>query len=431
MKSLESKLFLLIAFFIGTWGALFESVLPVLLGIGFLYNIVKFSAKCRNALWQYRYYLAIPVLLIIYVAIHSLFIINSGKYADIKPNFGVFEKLSLCFLLVILYVVSAKCFMTLKLLKQFLLCFCISVFTFNFVMLFHVTGTTLFTEPMSALTYLYESRFGFTKYFLGGRVYLDAQALQVYAAALISYFFGISSHRRWDKVIAFIAFIVLVWFLSLTVTKSSILAFLCGFILFNFYFLRKLTVRFRWTLVIACVFLVVVGYIFRPANFERRWDEIKHEIEEVRQGKLSGGSSIVPRIVFYQSCLKHIDSWGVWGLGVYTERVSKQWYLDSGNHVVAVASHSHNSFLQYWMWMGIVGLLFILSWFCLPLIRMFRSKKYSFLAMSIIVALFVDCNFEVQLIINDALPAVIFLLAMFYVCHERFYELEDFSRKPF
>jgi hypothetical protein len=76
------------------------------------------------------------------------------------------------------------------------------------------------------------------------------------------------------------------------------------------------------------------------------------------------------------------------------------------------------------MWLGIVGLCFILSWFFLPVIRMLRSKCYSFLALSIIVALFVDCQFEVQLVVNDALPVVVFFLALFYVFYDRFAELE-------
>ena len=74
----------------------------------------------------------------------------------------------------------------------------------------------------------------------------------------------------------------------------------------------------------------------------------------MNNGKLDGGSTLVPRIVFYQSCLKNIDSWGIWGLGVYTNVVSKQWYQASGNRVVASLTHSHNSYLQYWMLMGYI-----------------------------------------------------------------------------
>ena len=43
MKNLESKLFLLIAFFIGTWGALFHAMQTGLIALGLIYNIVKYK----------------------------------------------------------------------------------------------------------------------------------------------------------------------------------------------------------------------------------------------------------------------------------------------------------------------------------------------------------------------------------------------------
>lgn len=425
MKNIEVKLFLLIAFFIGTWGALFNVIQTALIALGLIYNIVKYKDDFFENIKKYKYYIAIPVVAIIYLSIHTLIIIYSGKYAEVKPGFGLFEKIALFFLLGVLYVISIKSFLTLQLLRKFLFCFCISVFTFNFVMLFHLTGTDLFLHPGSAVTYLYESRFGFTKYFLGGQVYLDAEALQIYAAALIVYFFGITQTRLRDKVIAFVFFAILVWFLSLTVTKSSILSFLCGFILFNFYFFRKLSVSFRWVLIVSFLIVGIFGYYFRPASFDQRWEEMKKEVNDVRNGDTEGGGSITPRFVFYRSCFENIDSWGIWGLGVYTNPVSKQWYVNSGNSVVASLGHSHNSYLQYWMLMGILGLVFILSWFIIPIIKMVRYRQYSFLALALLFAFFIDCNFEVLLIVSDGLPVVIFFLAMFYIHSEKFYLLEN------
>lgn len=424
MKDLESKLFLLVAFFIGTWGALFHSVQTGLIALGLVYNLVKYKDDFVGNLKKYKCYVAIPVIYILYSAVHTLIIVTSGKYAGLKPGFGIFEKEFLVFLLGTLYVISLKSFVGLRLLKQFLLCFCISVLTFNLVMLFYLGGEHLFSAPQIAIQNLYDSRFGGTKHFLSGEVYLDAQTLQIYAAALIAYFFGIVRTKTGEKIIAFTAFALLVWFLSLTVTKSSIFSFLCGFFIFNFYFFRKLTVSRRWLFVGVILLVGISGYISRPASFDRRWEQLKQEIEDVNNGKLEGGSTLVPRIVFYQSCLKNIHSWGIWGLGVYTNAVSKQWYQASGNRVVASLTHSHNSYLQYWMLMGIVGLVFILSWFVCPVKSMVCSKKYSFLALSLLVAFFIDSNFEVLLIVNDALPVVMFFLMMFYVFRDQFYDLE-------
>lgn len=427
MKNLESKLFLLIAFFIGTWGALFHAMQTGLIALGLIYNIVKYKDDFVRNIKKYKYYVAIPVIYILYSAVHTLIIVTSGKYAGLKPGFGIFEKEFLVFLLGVLYVISLKSFVSLRLLKQFLLCFCISVLTFNLVMLFHLGGENWFTAPQTVVQNLYASRFGGTKHFLNGEVYLDAQALQIYAAALIAYFFGIIRTKMGEKVIAFTAFALFVWLLSLTVTKSSILSFLCGFVIFNLYFFRKLSVWQRWMFIGVILLVGIRGYIFRPASFDQRWIQLKQEIEDVNNGKLDGGSTLVPRIVFYQSCLKNIDSWGIWGLGVYTNVVSKQWYQASGNRVVASLTHSHNSYLQYWMLMGVVGLVFILSWFVYPVKSMICSKKYSFLALSLLVAFFIDSNFEVLLIVNDALPVVMFFLMMFYVFRDQFYALEHES----
>ncbi len=425
MKNFEQKCLLLIAFLLGTWGSLFESVQVISICIGLLYNIKKYPQQFWANLRQYKYYLLIPVLVIFYTGVHTMFIMHSGNYSDIKPSFGIFEKLALSFLLVTVYVLSIKEFLTVRLLKQFLVCFCSGVFLFNFIMLFHVAGFNLLAQPLEAIAYLYESRFGFTKYFLGGKVYLDTEALQIYTAALICYFGGISASV--NKFWAFTFFVIFVWFLSLTVTKSSILGFLCGFILFNLCFLKKISASFRRVLVIFSVLILGVGYVFRPSSFDNRWEEMKCEIQDVREGDLSGGGSITPRVVFYKICLKHIDEWGIWGLGVYTPSLSKQWYRESDNYHVMVRSHSHNSFLQYWMWLGIVGLLFVLSWFVMPIVKMIRLQQYSFLSLAIIFAFFIDCQFEVQLVVNDALPMIIFLLAMFYIHLDKFHSLEDLA----
>ena len=116
-------------------------------------------------------------------------------------------------------------------------------------------GTGLFTDTVQTIEHLYQSRFGFTKSLWGGKVYLDAQALQIYASALIAYFFGLVQTRRIEKGVAFVLFIILVWFLSLTVTKSSILSFLCGFVVLNLLFFPA--VFFKISLEVVCLF---VGY---------------------------------------------------------------------------------------------------------------------------------------------------------------------------
>lgn len=425
MKNLEVWLFLFIAFFLGTWGALFNIVQTVLIGAGLLFNVVKYREEFVRNFKSARFYVLIPLFYMVYLALQTVILVLSDKYDGFKPRYGIFEPEFFFFLLGILYVLSAKAFVTLRLLKSFLWVFCLSVFSFNLFFLFYLSGTDLFTHTAQAVERLYQSRFGFTKVLWGGEVYLDAQALQIYAAALIACFFGITQHKYMQKGIAFLLFVILVWFLSLTVTKSSILSFLCGFLVLNFYFLRKLTLKWRWGLVCCLCLIVVCGYIFRPASFDRRWQEMEKEIEDVRSGKLSGGSSIVPRVVFYKSCFEHLDEFAWGGLGVYTNPVSKQWYLNSGNACVAGLTHSHNSYLQYWMLGGIIGLCYILSWFVRPFLRMVRKRQFAFLPLALMLAFFIDANFEVLLIVSDAIPLVIFFLAMFYLYQDEFFALEN------
>ena len=92
MKNLESKLFLLIAFFIGTWGALFHAMQTGLIALGLIYNIVKYKDDFVRNIKKYKHYVAIPVIYILYSAVHTLIIVTSGKYAGLKPGFGIFEK---------------------------------------------------------------------------------------------------------------------------------------------------------------------------------------------------------------------------------------------------------------------------------------------------------------------------------------------------
>lgn len=425
MKNIEIKLFLLIAFFLGTWGALFNTVQTVLIAAGLMCNVVKYREEFIRNFRSARFYVLIPVFYILYLAIQTLILVNSGDYAGFKPRYGIFEPEFFFFLLGIMYVLSAKAFMALRLLKKFLLVFGLSVFSFNLFFLFYLGGTELFTHTTQVIGQLYQSRFGFTKTLWGGEVYLDAQALQIYAAALIAYFFGIIQTKWMEKGIAFALFVLLVWFLSLTVTKSSILSFLCGFVILNFYFFRRLSLKYRWGLVMFLLVIAVFVYLFRPASFDVRWHQMQSEIKDVREGRLSGGGSVVPRFVFYKVCLDHLDEYAWGGLGVYTNPVSKQWYLDSGNVCVAELTHSHNSYLQYWMLGGIIGLGYILSWFIRPLLRMIRKRQYAFLPLALMAAFFIDANFEVLLIVSDAIPVVLFFLAMFYLYQDQFYALEN------
>lgn len=56
---------------------------------------------------------------------------------------------------------------------------------------------------------------------------------------------------------------------------------------------------------------------------------------------------------------------------------------------------------------------------------MVRKRQYAFLPLSVMLAFFIDANFEVLLIVSDAVPVVLFFLAMFYLYGDQFYALEN------
>ena len=99
-----------------------------LIALGLIYNIVKYKDDFVRNIKKYKYYVAIPVIYILYSAVHTLIIVTSGKYAGLKPIRNFFEKEFLVFLLGVLYV-PLESFVSLRLLKPIFTLFCISVLT--------------------------------------------------------------------------------------------------------------------------------------------------------------------------------------------------------------------------------------------------------------------------------------------------------------
>lgn len=428
IKNIQEKLFLAIAFFLGTWGAVYNIVLTILIGVALLYNIWKLRADFIAELKKSRYYIGVSVFFLLYISIHTLvlFLFFDKPY---KPSWGTFEACLFFFLLISLYVVSVRTFMSTKLLKQFLGIYCLSVFTFNFASVFYLGGGAVFTDPIGTISNLYSMRFGGTKEIFGGFVYLDAQALNLSVAVLISWFFLLTSIRRWEKITFGIISIVFLWFLSLTVTKSPILALFAGFLILNLYIFKKLSLKYKGLFVGFFVLGSIVGVIFLPDAFVQRWNEAKNEVEDVMEGNIAAeGFSITPRVAMFKACLDHVDEFALFGFGVYTNPIVKQWFLASDNKMIGQFTHCHNSYLQYWMIGGVVGLLFIFSWFVFPLWRMIRDKRYSYFVLAVIVTFFIDNNSAVLLIVNDSTSFIIFFLAMFYFYRDYFYALENNGR---
>ena len=189
MKDLKIRetLFIVAAFLLGSINPLYNGVVYAFLVIAFLINLrFDFNGFRENVRREWKY-LFLPLGGALYMLLHYL----GSLFFEVpyRPSGSVFELLLMYFLFIPLYVVSAKSFVTVHLLRRFLLALCIGILCFNFVNLFCFTGMTLFTEPVKALNLLYSGRFGGNMAMLGGFVYLEPQAIYIAVAAVISYFF--------------------------------------------------------------------------------------------------------------------------------------------------------------------------------------------------------------------------------------------------
>lgn len=130
------------------------------------------------------------------------------------------------------------------------------------------------------------------------KFWLEAQAMIIAIASLASYLLVIGAKGWKMKLFCGFMFLMLVLFLSFTVTKSSILGFLAGFLILNVCLFRKFSLRMRYGL-IAGLLVCVCGFSLLTdlAMYEKRIQEIEAEIQSVRNGEYRG-ATIVPRVAF-------------------------------------------------------------------------------------------------------------------------------------
>ena len=249
-------------------------------------------------------------------------------------------------------------------------------------------------------------------------------------AALISYFLVIKERQRAKRVLFIFLLLALLVFLSFTVTKSAIIGFLAGFCVLNIYLFKKSKVKIHYKL--ATVILIVsCGYVLldNVSMYEARMQEVREEIESVTKGEFQGGT-IAPRVAFIRESFKHMDEFGLWGLGVSTKHRIKAWF-DASDMNIARYKNVGNIFLQYWGTGGIFGLAFMLFLFVAPICRMIRKRRVSYLTIGILLAFFAVSNTCVTLSWANSRLFMLFFLAMFCFYGDLFARLEDSSEdKP-
>lgn len=418
-------LFIAIAFLLGCANILYNIelyILWVLVAATFIaLDYRRFVGQVRRS-WKY---LILPLGGVFYLVIHYILSLFIGDI-EYPASWNRLEILLLYFFFIPFYLVSAKDFMTVSLIKRSLLALCWGTLLFNFAKLFYLTGWTLFTDTGSALDMLYNSRFGCHLYFLGGHVYLEPQAIYLSITAVLSFFFVLKSFDQGNKkltVQGMLLFIFSIWFLSLTVTKGAILAFLGGFFILAAVAFFKMSSKQKILTGSVIVVLALCTYIFMPDTYTQRIKETQNELQNLKEGELVGGS-IAPRLALIQESFKRFDQWGFFGLGVYKNAAAKEWFGQSQFQLSALGSNVHNCFLEFWMIGGIAGLFFILYYFLVPVWRMIKMKRYSFLVLAIICTLFIGCNTSILIVFVDSVPLIVFFLAMSFFYLDQWIELE-------
>ena len=422
--------FLLNGFLLGSLAPLYGKTFNYYLLFMVLFHAVTRKDSFVKDLQTGGKYVLVFGTYFIYILLQTLFTTRSCTWAD-KPYYGIFEDLLLDFILIPIYVVSLKEWLTPRLLTRFLFLFCAGCLLLNIYVIFDLVGIGLFTDTSSAINFLYANRLGGNKLdFLGGNLYLEPQTLYIALTALIAYFLIFIYRNKGLKVFLGVMFLLLTLFLSFTVTKAGILAFILGFGIMNFYLFMRSSFRVRSAILVGIVLLVPVFGIFvfdgLKGKYEERTEEIVREVENVKQGIYAGGT-IAPRVGFIRESFIHVDEFGVWGLGIYAKHRVNNWLQSSGDGL-GVFTNVHNSFIHYWIQGGILGLAMIVFLFCAPFYRMFRTRRISWLICALLVVIFVMNNTCILLALNNSRLMILLLLGMFYFYNDVFWRLEKGDR---
>lgn len=426
-QDIRSYLFIAVAFLLGSINILYSIQFYIFLVLAFLVNVKSdFKGFLANVKQEWKY-LILPLMGVLYLVVHYLGTFLFGGEINARPSWRTVELLLLYFFFIPLYILSARDFVTLRLLRRFLFSLCWGILLFNAVKLFYITGTGLFSAFGETINLLYSSRFGENMSLLGGSVYLEPQASYLSFSALVGYFFLLENIKHREKIslliFSSIIMILSLLFLSFTVTKGAILAFVGGFFILSFIYWCQISWRLRLVSLGGIIVLAISVYFIIPQAYVQRMQEMKTEMKEAEQGQFVGGS-VGPRAGLMKENFSHFDQFGLWGLGVYKGDICMKWYKNSP-YIPLEVTNAHNSFVEFWLRGGILGLLFILYFFFAPVFRMVRKKKYSYFLLALIAAFFIGNNTCILIILVDSNPFVIMMLSMAFLYLDKFIALQD------
>lgn len=422
MVKFQKYFFLAMGFLLGSVIPLFGNVFNLVLLVFVLILLFTDRRQVFADMKEVRWYIGVNLALLIYFSLHTIFVLLAGD-SIVKPSYGTFEVLVLNFVLIPIYIATLREWFSVCLLKQFLLYFCLGCLLLNFYIMFSLVGTQLFSAPSVAFDFLYNTRFGDNSVIWGHKLWLEMQAMMLAMAALISYLFIILERRGFMKIMCGLMFLIFVMFLSFTVTKSAIFGFLLGFVVINVYLFRVSSLWKRIWLSGGALAVIFTFVLLMDLNkYEERIEQVEKEMQSVRDGEYIGGS-LAPRVAFIKESFRHLDEFSVWGLGIYTKNRVKEWF-DTSDLNISIYNNVHNTFLQYWITAGIIGLAVVLFLFIAPFCRMIKRRKFSFLIMAILLTFLTVSSSCVTLSRVNARALMLIFFAMFYFYGDIFFQLE-------
>lgn len=417
MDKFREYTFLTVVFFLGT-----ASLFGIALSLIFIPLIAINASKNLSLFWQNlkkeKLYIFLPIAFCIYLLLHFAFKHFFLDY-NLKPSFSYFEIMLCYFFIIPLYVLSVKPYINEETLKKALPLFGWGVLIFNIVLIFIQIGSSLFTSPTDILDLVHFERLGGNKHLGALHMMLEPQSMILSISAIVSIFAFLIKKKISTAILA----LLLILLLFFTLSKGAILAFFAGAVFCVVYTLRltsaknRLVVRFG----ILATLLVLISLLLIPQGATRRIKDTTSELKNLANHKLGGGS-LSPRIVLWECAYEHRKQYIPFGVGVYSEAETDNWFLSLQNDIVKV--NMHNSFIEYLVMGGLAGLAFLIFYFILPIVRMQRQKKWSLLVLSGLTIIFITNNTCVLFSLSNTLTNLLFWLAMFYFYAPLFASIE-------
>lgn len=411
-RDFRNRGFISIAFLLGSMAMLYTDLFNIFILVAILFNFFSARKEFVANLKSNNGFLKIPLFFFLYIGVHTLILKLFGT-ETVKYSYSIFESLFFYFIAIPLYVCSMKDTLNRALLKNGLLAFVGGVIIFNIFVFFQLTGEGLYHDPVAAISQLASSRYGANKEIFGGFVFLEPQALYINLAAIIIFYFGIMTRQACRRVGYILLFFLLFFFLMLTETKSAFVSFIAGFSVLVVFMLKGKTWKYKSGMTALMVGVMILLVVFAPASLKERFQVAGTELNNALNDNLSQGGTIVPRVALYKVNFNHFEEFGIWGLGVSYANTVKGWYSGT-EYGISGLTDPHNSFMFYWLNGGIPGLLFVAGLFILPLWRMFRSRSFSFIVLSLWIVILLPNNTTVLLSLNDSKPLILFFLALLY-----------------